>query len=152
MLVALFILSTLGVGAWHAMGVSLRMGTHIRSSLTAGARLLQLDDQLRCTVGRVIPPFWAPTQIVEVLGNTLTVPYLDRNAEKSISMSFQDGVLTVSDGEHTMRYFEFKTVTFAAAADGQNQYGITVQLEADCKLVQITTRFGGAPAGKVCCP
>jgi len=151
-LVALFILSTLGVGAWHALGVSLRMATHLRSSLTAGARLLQLDDQLRGIVGRVIPPFWAPSRIVEVQGDTLTVPYLDRNAEKSISMSFQDGVLTVSDGEHPMRYFEFTRVTFAAAADGQNQYGITVQLEADGKLVLITARFGGAPAGKVSFP
>ena len=65
-LVALSILSTLGIGAWHAAGVSLRQAGRLRSSLISGARTLQLDDQLRSKATRIIPPYWAPDEFVEV--------------------------------------------------------------------------------------
>jgi len=147
-LLTLFILSTLGIGAWHAAGVSLRMATRIRHSLMASARLLQLDDHLRSLAGRVLPPYWAPDQVVDISDNTLTAPYLDGIAERSLAMSFKNGVLEVGDGQHSIQYSEFQRVTFSAATAGQNQYGVTVRLEwTDGNALMMTARFGGTPVG-----
>src|SRR5208283_5325110 len=83
LLAAMLVISTLGIGAWHAAGVSLRMADRLRRSLAAGARLLQLDDQLRTYAGRITPPYWAPEELVEISDSSLSVPYLDGAAQKS---------------------------------------------------------------------
>jgi hypothetical protein len=143
-MVALFILSTLGIGAWHAAGVSLRQSTRLRSSLMSGARTLQLDDQLRSKVGRIIPPCWAPDQLVQVGENSLKVPYLDGDADKYLSLSYDKGILRIDDGESSIPYADFDGARFAAAADGPVQFGITVQLEKSGAPLTLTARFGGA--------
>jgi hypothetical protein len=144
-LVALLILSSLGIGAWHAAGVTLKMAGRIRSSLTAGARLLQLDDQVRSAARRIRPPFWAPGKLVEVTDTTVTVPYLDGKREKSISITFRDGILTVDDGTHTVPYTGFAKAVFEAETDGQNENGIALRLEEGGKPIVIDARFGGTP-------
>ncbi|MGO9307793.1 MAG: type II secretion system protein J [Spirochaetia bacterium] len=153
LLVALLVISALGVGAWHAAGVSLRMAHRLRHSLTAGARLLQLDDALRDLAASVIPPYWAPEQLVEASDTGLTVPYLDGCADRSLVMRFENGVLHLGDGQHWIQYSGLQSVTFSAATEGQLHYGVTVRLEwTGGRSAVMTARFGGTPAGSAGSP
>jgi hypothetical protein len=147
-LVALFILSALGIAAWQAGIATLRIAAHAHDSLMGGARLLQLDDHLRASARRVIPPFWAPEKLVEASDTSLSVPYLDGDAGKSLSLTYANGILNVDDGERLVRFSGFTRVSFAAAEDDQRQYGITLQAEEHGTPLIITAHFGGTAVGE----
>jgi hypothetical protein len=147
-LAALLILSLLGIGAWNAVSVSLRLVTRIHDKVLASVRLLELDDRIRDLAGRVRAPFWAPDHAA-IMADGVTVPYLDGNPDKSLSLSFRDGKLVVGDGEIISRYIDFMIADFSMAVDSQNMiFGITVALEEkDGERVSITARFGSTPLG-----
>jgi len=149
--VALFILSTLGIGAWYAVGVSLRLADRLREKMLANVRLLQLDDRLRGLAGRVYLPYWAPDGIVQTGDGALSVPYLDGDPKKELNLTFREGTLSVSDGEMSTHYTGFPHVELSAATnDSSHQYGISVQLEGkDGRRVLITARFGATPLGSL---
>ncbi|MGA2480875.1 MAG: hypothetical protein ABSG63_19185 [Spirochaetia bacterium] len=146
---ALLVLSALGIGAWHAVGVSLRLAAKMREAMKANVQLLQLDDRLRGLAGRVILPYWAPEKVVRIEAGTMSVPYLDGDPAKKMSMTFKDEVLTVGDGEAFSRFTGFKTVNLSPASDDQDhQRGVSVELIGkDRKPVLITARFGATPLG-----
>jgi hypothetical protein len=149
--VALFILSALGIGAWHAVGVSLRLAARLKDTMLANTRLLQLDDRLRGLAGRIYLPFWAPDGIVQVGNGALNVPYLDGDPGKKLSLTFQEGVLSLSDGKVTTQYEDFQSAVLSPATDeGHRQYGVSVGLEGkDGKPVLIVARFGATPLGSI---
>jgi hypothetical protein len=149
--VALFVLSTLGVGAWYAVGVSLRLAGRLRDGMLANVRLLRLDDRLRGLAGRVYLPYWAPDGIVRIGDGALSVPYLDGDSKKELNVTFREGILTVGDGGMATRYAGFQHVELSAATDDSNhQCGVTVLLDSrDGKAVRIVARFGATPLGSL---
>lgn len=148
-LVALVILSVLGIGAWHAVSVSMRLAARLQRSLTAGAQLLHLDDTLRECAGRIIPPWWAPEQLAKVTATSLTVPYLDGDDMKALALSFEDGVFEISNGASVFRFTDFRGVIFSTAAKGSAEYGIYLQFEKkDGRKIAITACFGGTSIRK----
>ena len=151
---ALAVLSALGIGAWHAAGVSLRLAARLKATIAADARMLQLDDGLRGLAGRVLLPYWAPDGIVRVAEGELSVPWLDGDSSKCMSLEFQEGVLVLGDGETCMRYRDFQRVDFSPAVDDEHhQYGVSVQGEnADGRRFRITARFGSTPLGSIPSP
>ena len=150
--VALFILSSLGIGAWHAVGVSLRLAGRLRDGMLANIRLLQLDDRLRGLAGRVYLPYWAPDGIVRMGDDALSVPYLDGDPKKELNVTFREGILTVGDDRMSTRYAGFQHVELSAATDDSNhQCGVSVLLDSsrDGKPVRIVARFGATPLGSL---
>ncbi len=150
-LVALFVVSSLGICAWQAVGVSLRLSARLQDAMLAGSRLIQLDDRIRGFAARVLPPYWAPDNIVEIRDGTVRVPYLDGDPSKDFTMSFLKGVLVVGDGVSATQYLDFPMVTFSPAGDkGDRSYGIQMEVSGnDGKAVVIFARFGGVPIGSV---
>ncbi len=153
-LVALFILSSLGLGAWQAVGVSLRLAARLREAMQEGARLIQLDDRVRELAARIRPPYWAPEGIMEIGDGTVTVPYLDGDSSKNFTMTFRKGVLVVGDGVASMQYPDFQGVAFSPAT-GKEGRPLGIRMEAagkDGKTCVIWARFGGMPVGRVTSP
>ena len=71
-LVALFVVSSLGICAWQAVGVFLcGCQPGLQDAMLAGSRLIQLDDRIRGFAARVLPPYWAPDNIVEIRDGTV---------------------------------------------------------------------------------
>jgi len=147
----MFILSALGIGAWNAVGVSLRMAARMRDVMLTNIRLLQLDDRLRGLAGRVYLPYWAPDGIIQVGSGALSVPYLDGDPKKELSLTFHEDILSISDGEGATHYAGFPQVVLSPAVDdGQHQYGISIALEGkDGKTILIMSRFGATPLGSI---
>ena len=150
-MVALFILSTLGIGAWYAGGVSLRLAGRVRNALATNTRLLQIDDVLLGLAARVYLPYWAPEGIVQVGDQALSVPYLDGDQHRALNMTFQHGILSIGDGEVSSHYAGFRRVELSPATDGAlHQYGVSVTLEGnDGKHTVIVARFGATPLGSI---
>jgi hypothetical protein len=146
-IVALTIISILGIGAWNAVGVSIRIAGRIREKAIENVHVLQLDDALRELASRVRAPYWAPEQKVETEAGTARVSNLDGDAEKSFTLAFQDGVLTVDDGNRVLRFTEFSRVDFSAATDEKlGNYGLTMDLSTkDGRAFSMTARFSGLP-------
>ena len=57
-LIALVILTMLGMATWHAAGVSLRLAGRLHERVRASSRLLQLDDALRPIFRHLLEPYW----------------------------------------------------------------------------------------------
>lgn len=150
-MVAIGIMSILGLGAWSAVSTSIRMAGRINDRVLESVRLLQLDDRLRGLAFRIRPPYWASKQSVETEGGTLRAAFLDGDPEKSMSISFEDGVLSIDDGEYSSRYSDFKSAEFSPAVnDSKVTYGVTVDLQAKSgDKISITARFGGTPIGSM---
>ncbi|HVP19748.1 MAG TPA: hypothetical protein VMU36_12180 [Spirochaetia bacterium] len=153
-LVALFILSSLGIGAWQAVSVSQRISARIRDAILRGSRLIRLDDQLRGLAARVLPPYWAPDEIVEIGNGTLKVAFLDGEPSKSLMVTFQKEVLVINDDAIATPYPDFRRVAFSAARDKENHpYGVTLEAtQKDGSSIVITARFGGTPVTGVRSP
>jgi hypothetical protein len=146
-LVALGILSLLGVGAWNAASVSLRLASAVRAKTLESSRLLELDDRLRALASRVRTPYWAAGHGVALAEGECRVAWLDGDPARSLVLSFREGVLSVGDGEGAMAYRGFRHAGFLTALDAEGlPFGITVELETqEGRALTVIGRFGGAP-------
>ncbi len=145
-MVALAIISILGVGAWTVVGTAIRISGRINERALENARVLQLDDSLRDFCGRVRPPFWTPGQAVEETEDGLKTAYLDGEAEKAFTLGFRDGALLLEDGAASMRFTDFTDAKASPASNDSGVYGITLDLTAKSgSRYSITARFGGLP-------
>jgi prepilin-type N-terminal cleavage/methylation domain-containing protein len=145
---AMAILSILGVGAWNAVAVSIRIAGRIHDNAIASARLLTLDDRVRSLMRRVRVPFWA-AQTVETDDGGARVSFLDGDPAKIAALSFKDGILTVGDGASMTQFTEFAKVDFSPASDAENNvFGIQVSVTTkDGREVSVVARFGSTPMG-----
>jgi prepilin-type N-terminal cleavage/methylation domain-containing protein len=146
-LVALAILSLLGVGAWNAASVSLRLASGIHGRILEASRLLELDDRLRALSSRVLTPYWAAGHAMTLDSGECRVAWLDGDPGKSLALSFRGGVLSVGDGETAATYSDFRRADFLSALDGEGRpFGLSVEMETrDGRVFTVTGRFGGAP-------
>jgi hypothetical protein len=146
-LVALAILSLLGVGAWNAASVSLRLASGIRTRILEASRLLELDDRLRSLTSRVRTPYWAAGHSMTLAVGECRVAWLDGDPLRSLALSFHGGVLSLGDGEAAATYADFRRADFLSALDADGDpFGLSVELETrDGRVVTVTGRFGGAP-------
>jgi hypothetical protein len=148
-MIALAILSALALGAWSAVGASLRLSGRQRERVRESADLLAADDALRGLALRVRPPFWGPPAPTQVGPDELVVPFLDGDPRKSLHVAFRDGTLLLGDGAATAAFTGFTSGAVAPAVDAAGTvYGLSIELtRADGRTVTIVARFGGMPVG-----
>jgi type II secretory pathway pseudopilin PulG len=146
-IVALLVLSLIGIGAWSAASVSLRTARRTHDGILTGSRLLQLDDRTRDLAGRVLTPFWMTDPEVTLDGTKMSVAYLDGDPGKSFSLEFSDGVLTLTDGDQPTRFGGFQGVEMAPALDADKHIiGVRLDLQTGPgRRTTIIARFGGTP-------
>ena len=149
-IVALAIISILGIGAWNAVGAAIRIAGRINEKSMENARILQLDDALRGLAARIRAPFWVPGHAVTVEAGSARVPYLDGDPDKAFTISFLDGVVTLDDGGRVMRFSGFSRAVISAAEDKESGvYGLTLELSTkDGRTIAMTARFGSMPIQK----
>jgi hypothetical protein len=82
----------------------LRLAAKFKEEMLTTVRLLQLDDRLRGLAGRVYLPYWAPDGIVQIGDGVLSVPYLDGDVTKELSLTFREGILFINDGQALTQY------------------------------------------------
>jgi len=145
-LVAMVVLSILGVGVWAAVTVSAQGAAGSRASARAGTQVLQIDDRLRACVGRVRAPWWMPAPAVEESDGGWRIACLDGDPGKSLGISWKTAVLSIDDGGTVSRYVGFTSVhlTPAVHMDGR-PYGVELALEGKyVGRVSIVARFGSS--------
>jgi hypothetical protein len=149
-IVALAIISILGVGAWNAVGAAIRISGKINEKTMENARILQLDDALRDLAARIRAPYWVSKHAVAMEAGNARVPYLDGDPDKAFTLSFLDGVITLDDGVRVMRFSGFARAAFSAAENEESGvYGLTMELSTkDGRAVSMTARFGSMPIQK----
>jgi prepilin-type N-terminal cleavage/methylation domain-containing protein len=146
-IIALAILSLIGIGAWTAASVSLRTAARSHARILSGARLLQLDDSIRALAARVRPPYWLPDPAVTLDGGKMRVASLDGDPGKSLDLVFDNGVLALDAGGEPTRFSGLRNASFAPALDADGHIdGIRLELEAGPGTrAIIIARFGGTP-------
>jgi prepilin-type N-terminal cleavage/methylation domain-containing protein len=144
-LVALVVLSVLGIGAWTAVSVAWRSVERVHAGSRAGAEVLRLDDRLRACAGRVRPPWWGGEPVLEVVGDTWRVSCLDGDPGTVLTLSWRDGVLSIDDGGTRTRHRGFADVELASARDGAGvPFGVELSCAADpLGRFTIIASFGG---------
>ena len=144
-LVAMVVLSALGVGVWAAVTVSMQSVTRSRAGGLAATQVLQIDDRLRACVDRVRAPWWMPTPSIEAGEGSWRVPFLDGDPAKALVVSWAAQVLTIDDGSTASRYGGFTSARLAPAlgADGK-PFGVELSLEGKpIGKVSVVARYGG---------
>ncbi len=146
-MVALLVLSLLGMGAWNAAAVTLRHAALMHKRVRENAGLLQMDEMLRGMAVRIRAPFWAGEHALEIKDGEAAVPYMDADPAKRLILSFRQNVFSIGDGETTVPYPGYTGASFSEARDNNDRIcGVTVELEAgDGERVSITARFGSMP-------
>jgi prepilin-type N-terminal cleavage/methylation domain-containing protein len=144
-LAGLVVLSLLGIGVWTAVTVALRSVERFREGARAGSQALRLDDRFRACVDRVRPPWWGGEPEMRTEGHTWRISCLDGDPGKMLTLSWQDGVLTIDDGERVMRYRGIVDADCAPAMDGTGMpFGAELSLEAEhLGRFTIVARYGG---------
>ena len=143
-LVAMVVLSAIGIGVWAAVTVSSQSVTRSRASGRAAAELLQIDDRLRACVSRVCAPWWSPAPTIQGGGGSWSIPYLDGAADRSLGISWKDAALLIDDGATVSRYPGFTSASVAPALDADRRpFGVELALEGRyLGRVTIVARFG----------
>jgi len=143
-LVAMVVLSALGIGVWAAVTVSTQSITRSRASGRAAVQVLQIDDRLRACVSRVRAPWWFPAPAIEGSDGSWQLPYLDGDPGKSLAISWKEAVLSIDDGATLSRYPGFTSARLTPALDADGKpYGVELALEGRyVGRVSIVARFG----------
>jgi len=146
-LVAMVVLSALGVGAWVAVDVAWRSVERFHAGSRAGAEVLRLDDRLRACAGRVRPPWWGGEPALEVAGDTWHITCLDGDPSRVLALSWRAGVLSIDDGTTTTRHTGFADIGLSPSLDGTGRpFGIELDLAAaPLGRFAIVARYGGRP-------
>jgi hypothetical protein len=141
------IISILGIGAWNAVAVSMRLAGRIHDRVIESAHVLRFDDTVRRAVERVRVPFWASELTVETGSDGLSAAFMDGDPAKELTLSFKEGILSLGDGESVTRFTDFTDAEFSAAEDSDHlTYGILIHARTKTgKDLSITARFGGTP-------
>jgi type II secretory pathway pseudopilin PulG len=146
-IIAILILSLIGIGAWSAASVSLRTARRTHDGILTGSRLLALDDRTRDLAGRVLTPYWMADPEVTLDGSKMSVAYLDGDPGKSFGLEFTNGVLTLTDGDQFTRFAGFQSVEMTPALDADKHIiGVRLDLQSGPgRRTAIIARFGGTP-------
>jgi hypothetical protein len=142
------ILSVLGIGVWSGVSVSLRTAQRVHDRALLNARLLQLDDRLRGSAGRVLVPWWIQGPVLEQAEDgSWSVPWLDGDPARKLQVAFRDGILTIDDGSVVTRYAGFTSATLAAGLEGMTPaLGMTLIVQAkNLPPLSFVVRYGSAP-------
>jgi prepilin-type N-terminal cleavage/methylation domain-containing protein len=146
-LVAIALLSVVGVATSRGLSQALRSVGRTGVSLAQSARLARLDDSLRSLSGRIRVPYWAADQAIATGADELRVGWLDGDPERELSLGFRDGVLAVGDGRTVERYAGFGNARFSVLPDQDGRtVGIGLELLlSDGSRVTVLARLGSMP-------
>ena len=146
-LVALALLSTLGLFVWAAAASGEKSLRRIVDGIRRYAEILELDAVVRSYAQRVLTPYWLPAPRSEISPGSLSVSYLDGSEEAALQISFRGQTLSVGDGAHNA---EFQGVQDArmeittAPPQGASALKLTVRLGGR-QPVTILAALGGRP-------
>jgi prepilin-type N-terminal cleavage/methylation domain-containing protein len=154
--VGLVVISLIGVVVWQGASWTGRLFEKISSSVFSTVRTVQLDRCLRDETARVKAPFWVKEfEARENEGHTLSVPYLDGDADSYLVLEFRNDYIRVGRGKRgsedvvTLHSFgPFEDVSCEIARSGEErEYGIKVSVRPGqtSKSVEIVARFGSNP-------
>jgi prepilin-type N-terminal cleavage/methylation domain-containing protein len=135
-LVALALLSTLGLFVWAASASGEKSLRRIADGVRRNAEILELDAVVRSYAQRVLTPYWLQGPRSERAPGSLSVSYLDGSEDAALQISFGSQTLTVGDGVHSV---EFKGVQDA-------RMEITSATPQGASALKLTVRIGGAQA------
>jgi prepilin-type N-terminal cleavage/methylation domain-containing protein len=144
-LAGMVVLSLLGIGVWTAVTVAWRSVERFREGARAGSQALRLDDRFRACAGRVRPPWWGGEPELRSEGNSWRISCLDGDPGKTLTLSWQGGVLAIDDGESVTRYPGIADADCAPARDGTGvPFGAEISLEVEhVGRFTIVARYGG---------
>lgn len=144
-LVGMVVLSLLGIGVWTAVTVAYRSVERFRESVRAGVQVLQLDDRFREGAARVRPPWWSGEPDIQAEGHMWRISCLDGDPGKTLTLSWQDGVLSIDDGKRVARYRGFTDADLSPALDDAGiPFGALLSLEGEhFGRITIVARYGG---------
>jgi len=146
-LVALALLSTLGLFVWAASASGEKSLRRIADGVRRSAEILELDAVVRSYAQRVLTPYWLQAPRLELSPGSLSVSYLDGSQDTALQISFGGQTLTVGDGVHRV---EFKGVQDArmeitsATPQGASALKLTVRI-AGPQPVTILAALGCRP-------
>ncbi len=150
-MVALLLLSALGVAVWAGLvGGQNLAGRAIRSA-SGTARLLQMEMHLRRTAAQVRTPYWAPGPGAEATADGLRIPWLNGRAEEALVLDWSEDRLGVRTGpsEPGIVFGPFAEVECEVYVGGPSQAAglrVSVLAEAgDGEPLVIEAPFGGSP-------
>lgn len=135
-LVALALLSTLGLFVWAASATGDRSLRRIADGVRRNAEILELDAVVRAYAQRVLTPYWLKGPRSDRSPETLSVFYLDGSEDAALQISLRSGTLTVGDGIHN--------VVFQGVQDAQME--ITSVPLHEASALKLTVRLGGPEA------
>jgi hypothetical protein len=139
------ILSLLGIGVWTAVTVAWRSVDRFREGALAGSQALRLDDRFRACADRVRPPWWGGEPELWEEGHTWRISCLDGDPGKTLTLSWQGGVLSIDDGDSVTRYRGIADADCAPARDVAGMpFGAELSIEAEhLGRFTIVARYGG---------
>jgi prepilin-type N-terminal cleavage/methylation domain-containing protein len=143
----LAILSVVSIGVWSGATAVLRVISRYHDTALACARLLQLDDRFREAVGRVCVPWWLSGPTVKEMDNGYSIPFLDGQPDKVMSIRLRNGSLFITDGAYVSDFPGVTAASVSAALDASSaSRGAALEIEmTGIGRVVIVARWGGTP-------
>jgi len=146
-LVALALLAALSMVVWATSAAGGRSLRGAVSAVHRSAELLQIDSTVRLEAQRVVSPCWFAAPSAEHSPGELRLAYLDGSPDRCLTLSFEDGVLTVGDGVQNVAFQNVQEVRMDIASSAP---GRTPALQLDVRLkgsreVRIVAALGGVP-------
>jgi prepilin-type N-terminal cleavage/methylation domain-containing protein len=156
MMVALIILSLVGVLVWQGISASGKLLDKISVSSSTTMRLMQTEESVRELVGKIRIPFWINAMELEEGEGEIAVPFYEGRGENLLIIKYEDGSLIIgnrgTDEEqmHGVKSFgPFSNAEIGVARSEEGElFGITVVLypvKSPLKPLYITARFGSNP-------
>ena len=156
MMVGLVILSLIGVVLWQGISHTGRLFEKISSGLFSTIRTVQMDQYLREETAKIKAPFWMEDlQIQENDGRSLSIPYLDGDADRYLVFEYRDDYLHVSETKQgsegatkALVFGPFKEAAFDVMKNERDrEYGIkfSVYPGRSSNAIDIVARFGSNP-------
>jgi len=156
MMVALIILSLVGVLVWQGITGAGKLLDKISVHSSTTVRLMQTEEAVRGLVGNIRIPFWMSVIELEEVEGEIAIPFYEGRSDTLLEIKYEDSFLIIGTRETDEEQMEdvksFGPFSNADIEVGRNQegelFGITVVLypvRSSLDPVHITARFGSNP-------
>jgi prepilin-type N-terminal cleavage/methylation domain-containing protein len=155
-MVALLIISLIGVVVWQGSVRSGRLLDRISRESLITLKLMRTESALRDAVAEIRIPFWVSEAVIEESDGELVIPFYEGSADALLVVKCEDGSIVIgtrSGGEGTMEksatFGPFAGTAVELARDNDDRpFGIRFTLrvqDGSFEPVEITARFGSNP-------
>jgi hypothetical protein len=146
-LVAMVVLSLVGICAWSAASTAVRVAGRVRARAMMNARLLLLDRCFREEALRIRPPWWGRIPEIEGGEGDWRIPYREGAADACLAITWRGGRLCIDNGERILMFGGFTSVSLKAVREDATECRrLVISLEGiECGSLAIEARMGGMP-------